>query len=98
MPLSGFMAPVTLVGTLIQHTAETLSGIVIHQCARPGAPFLYGGSPAAFDVRYETTPMGAIETMMTDCAYNEIGKTLGLPTQAYYRPLRRQAPRCPSWA
>ena len=83
MPLSGFMSPVSLVGTLIQHTAETLSGIVISQLANPGAPFLYGGSPAVFDMRYETTPMGAIETMMTDCAYNEIGKFLGLPTQAY---------------
>jgi trimethylamine--corrinoid protein Co-methyltransferase len=83
MPLSGFMAPVTLVGTLVQHTAETLSGIVISQCARAGAPMLYGGSPAAFDVRYETTPMGAIETMMIDCAYSEIGRFLGLPTQAY---------------
>jgi trimethylamine--corrinoid protein Co-methyltransferase len=83
MPLSGFMAPVTLVGTLVQHTAETLSGIVIAQLASPGAPVLYGGSPAAFDVRYETTPMGAIETQMVDCAYNEIGKHLGLPTQAY---------------
>ena len=31
MPLSGFMAPVTLVGTVVQHTAETLSGIVITQ-------------------------------------------------------------------
>ena len=83
MPLSGFMAPVSLVGTLIQHTAETLSGIVISQMSRPGAPMLYGGSPAIFDVRYETTPMGAIETMMIDCAYCEIGKHLGLPTQAY---------------
>ena len=83
MPLSGFMAPVTLVGTLVQHTAETLSGIVIGQLASPGAPILYGGSPAIFDVRYETTPMGAIETMMIDCAYNEIGRHLGLPTQAY---------------
>jgi len=83
MPLSGFMAPVTLTGTLIQHTAETLSGIVISQLAQPGAPILYGGSPAAFDIRYETTPMGAIETEMIDCAYNEIGKFLGLPTQAY---------------
>ena len=27
--------------------------------------------------------MGAIETQMVDCAYNEIGKFLGLPTQAY---------------
>ncbi|MCK4292469.1 MAG: trimethylamine methyltransferase family protein, partial [Planctomycetes bacterium] len=43
MPLSGFIAPVTLTGTLIQHTAETLSGIVISQLACPGAPILYGG-------------------------------------------------------
>jgi trimethylamine--corrinoid protein Co-methyltransferase len=83
MPLSGFMAPVTLVGTLVQHTAETLSGIIISQLGRPGTPVLYGGSPAVFDVRYETTPMGAVETQMVDCAYNEIGKYLGLPTQAY---------------
>jgi trimethylamine--corrinoid protein Co-methyltransferase len=83
MPLSGFVAPVTLVGTLLQHTAETLSGIVISQLSHPGTPVLYGGSPAVFDVRYETTPMGAVETMMVDCAYNEIGKHLGLPTQAY---------------
>ena len=83
MPLSGLVAPVTLVGSLVQHTAETLSGLVISQLANPGTPVLYGGSPAIFDVRYETTPMGAIETMMIDCAYNEIGKHLGLPTQAY---------------
>ena len=83
MPLSGFMAPVTLVGTLVQHTAETLSGIVISQASCPGTPALYGGSPAAFDMRFETTPMGAVETQMVDCAYNEIGKHLGLPTQAY---------------
>jgi trimethylamine--corrinoid protein Co-methyltransferase len=83
MPLTGFMAPVTLVGTLVQHTAETLSGIVISQLTHPGAPVLYGGSPAVFDVRYETTPMGAVGTQMIDCAYNEIGKYLNIPTQAY---------------
>ena len=83
MPLSGFIAPVTLVGSLIQHTAETLSGLVISQLHRPGTPVLYGGSPAIFDIRYETTPMGAVGTMMMDCAYNEIGKYFGLPTQAY---------------
>jgi trimethylamine--corrinoid protein Co-methyltransferase len=83
MPLSGFAAPVTLTGSLVQHTAETLSGIIISQHFNPGTPVLYGGSPAIFDVRFETTPMGAIETMMIDCAYNEIGKYLGVPTQAY---------------
>lgn len=83
MPLSGFMAPVTLVGSLTQQTAETLSGLVISQLVRPGHPVLYGGSPAIFDVRFETTPMGAVETMMLDCANSEIGKYLGMPTQGY---------------
>jgi trimethylamine--corrinoid protein Co-methyltransferase len=53
------------------------------QAGKRTMPFLYGGSPAIFDIRYETTPMGAMETMMIDCAYNEIGKFLGFPTQAY---------------
>jgi trimethylamine--corrinoid protein Co-methyltransferase len=83
MPLAGFMSPVTLVGSLVQQTAETLSGLVISQSAKPGAPILWGGSPAIFDIRYETTPMGAVETMMIDCAFTEIGHSLGLPTQAY---------------
>jgi trimethylamine--corrinoid protein Co-methyltransferase len=83
MPLAGFMAPVTLVGSLVQQTAETLSGVVISQLTSPGHPVLYGGSPAIFDVRFETTPMGAIETMMLDCANSEIGKHLGMPTQGY---------------
>lgn len=83
MPLSGFMAPVTLVGSLVQQTAENLSGVVISQLVNPGHAMLYGGSPAIFDVRFETTPMGAIETMMLDCANSEIGKRLGMPTQGY---------------
>jgi trimethylamine--corrinoid protein Co-methyltransferase len=83
MPLSGATSPVTIAGSLVQHTAESLSGIVIHQLASPGAPIIYGGSPAFFDMRKGTTPMGAIETMMIDCAYSQIGKSLGLPTHAY---------------
>ena len=83
MPLSGLVAPVTLVGSLVQQTAETLSGVIISQLTRPGHAILYGGSPAIFDVRHETTPMGAIETMMLNCANSEIGKHLGIPTQGY---------------
>jgi trimethylamine--corrinoid protein Co-methyltransferase len=83
VPLSGFVAPVTLVGTLVEHTAETLSGIVISQLTCPGAPLLYGGAPAPFDIRYETTPMSAVEAQMICCAANEIGTYLHLPTQSY---------------
>lgn len=83
MPLAGGTAPVTLSGALVQHTAETLSGIVIHQCAAAGAPVMYGGSPAIMDMRNGSSPMGAIETIMIDTAYTSIGKRLGLPTHSY---------------
>ncbi len=46
MPLSGFIAPVTLVGSPVQQTAETVSSLVISQLVNPGHPILYGGSPA----------------------------------------------------
>jgi len=83
MPLTGATAPGTLAGALVQHAAESLSGVVIHQLAHAGAPIIWGGSPAAFDMRQGTPPMGAIETMMIDAAYAKIGKHLGLPTHAY---------------
>ncbi len=83
MPLAGATAPVTLSGALVQHTAENLAGLVIAQLANAGAPVIYGGSPSIFDMRNGTTPMGAIETIMIDCAYSQIGKRLGLPTHAY---------------
>jgi trimethylamine--corrinoid protein Co-methyltransferase len=83
MPLTGATSPVTLAGALVQLTAENLSGIVIHQLAHPGSPIIFGGSPAAFDMRKGTTPMGAVETMMINAAHVQIGKYLGLPTHSY---------------
>lgn len=83
MPLAGAAAPVTLLGAIVQHAAECLSGLTIHQLARPGAPVVWGGAPTIVDMRHGTTPMGAIETAMIDAAYAQVGKSLGLPTHAY---------------
>jgi trimethylamine--corrinoid protein Co-methyltransferase len=83
MPLAGATAPVTLVGAIVQHTAECLSGLTIHQLAKPGAPIVWGGAPAIFDMRKGTTPLGSVETAMIDAAYTQIGKFVGLPTHTY---------------
>jgi trimethylamine--corrinoid protein Co-methyltransferase len=83
MPLAGAAAPVTLLGAITQHAAECLSGITIHQLARPGSPIVWGGAPAIFDMRKGTTPMGAMETAMIDAAYAQVGKSLDLPTHCY---------------
>jgi trimethylamine--corrinoid protein Co-methyltransferase len=83
MPLAGATAPVTLAGAIVQHAAESLAGITIHQLAAPGAPIVWGGAPAIFDMSTGNAPMGAIETAMLDLGCTQIGKSLGLPTHAY---------------
>ncbi|MCL7455387.1 MAG: trimethylamine methyltransferase family protein [Anaerolineae bacterium] len=86
MPLTGATGPATVIGSAVQHAAECLSGITIHQLAKPGSPIVWGGSPASFDMRTGTTPMGAMATMMLDCTYTQLGKAVkpgGLPTHAY---------------
>jgi trimethylamine--corrinoid protein Co-methyltransferase len=83
MPLAGATSPVTLAGALVQHTAESLSGVVIHQTVSPGAPIVYGGAPAIFDMRKGTTPLAAVESSMIEMAYAQIGKSFGLPVHGY---------------
>ncbi len=83
MGMTGATSPVTITGTLVQHVAENLSGLLICQLAKKGAPVIFGGCPLSFDMRKGTTPIGAIETLMIDSAYVQIGKHLGLPTHSY---------------
>ncbi|MBP7689347.1 MAG: trimethylamine methyltransferase family protein [Thermoflexales bacterium] len=83
MPLAGATAPVTLIGAITQHAAECISGMTIHQLAQAGAPIVWGGAPAIFDMRSGATPMGAIETAMIDAAYAQVGKSFGFPTHCY---------------
>ncbi len=83
MPMAGATSVVTLAGAVVQHTAECLSGVTISQLSNPGAPIVWGGSPATFDMRKGTTPMGAIGTWMINCAYVQVGKELGMPTHSY---------------
>jgi trimethylamine--corrinoid protein Co-methyltransferase len=83
VPLSGAAAPVTMLGTITQHTAECLAGITIHQLAHAGSPIVWGGAAAIFDMRKGATPMGAVETAMLDCSYAQVAKSLGMPTHTY---------------
>ena len=81
--MAGATAPVTLRMVIVQHCAENLCGVTIHQLAAPGSPIVYGGAPAAFDMRRGSAPMGAIETAMLHAGYAEIGAHLRLPVHGY---------------
>jgi trimethylamine--corrinoid protein Co-methyltransferase len=81
--LMGLIAPVTLVGAAVFHAVDTLAGITMAQVIRPGAPILYGGAPAEFHMREATSPMLGIQALSLDVLNAQVGKHLGLPTQAY---------------
>jgi trimethylamine--corrinoid protein Co-methyltransferase len=81
--LMGLIAPVTLVGALIFHCVDVLTGITMAQIIRPGAPVIFGGAPATFHMKAASSPMAAIEAQHLNVAYVAIAKSLNLPTQAY---------------
>lgn len=81
--LMGLIAPVTLVGALVFHCVDVLTGITMAQIVRPGSPLLFGGAPATFHMKAASSPMAAIEALHLDVAYVAIAKHLGLPTQSY---------------
>jgi trimethylamine--corrinoid protein Co-methyltransferase len=81
--LMGLIAPVTLVGALVFHCVDVLSGLTMAQIIRPGAPVLFGGAPATFHMKTASAPMAAIEAQRLNVSYVAIAKSLRLPTQAY---------------
>ncbi|MFN8505867.1 trimethylamine methyltransferase family protein [Kouleothrix sp.] len=81
--LMGLIAPVTLVGATVFHTADVLAGVVMAQLVKPGTPVLFGGAPATFHMKTAQSPMAAIEALYLDVAYVAVGRALGLPTQSY---------------
>ncbi len=81
--LMGLIAPVTLVGALVFHCVDVLTGLTMAQIVRPGTPVLFGGAPATFHMKAASSPMAAIEAQRLNTAYVQIAKSMQLPTQAY---------------
>jgi len=83
VPMIGASSPATIAGCVVQHTVETLSGIVFAQAVSPGTPIVYGGAPMYFDMRYSTTSLNSIETNLISTAYAQMAKYYGIPTHTY---------------
>ncbi len=83
MPMPGAASPVTLAGSLLLHTVENLSGLVLAQVAQPGARVIWGGAPVVFDMRYGTSAMAAMEATLMGLAAAEMGRWYRLPTHTY---------------
>ncbi len=80
--MAGATAPITLAGAIALGNAECLAGLVIHQLARPGAPFVYGGNTTAMDMASCTFPYAAPEFHLCFSAYADLAHHYNLPVWA----------------
>lgn len=78
-PSGGATAPVTMAGVLAQTLAESLSGIVVSQLKRPGAPVILGGVLTVMDMKTTSYLYGGPEFHTMEAALGEIGNYLGIP-------------------
>jgi len=78
-PMAGSTAPVTLAGMLAQLTAEQLSGVVLAQLARRGAPLLIGPIPAAADMKSGRYLGGSAEFGLANAAMAQMAQFYRLP-------------------
>ena len=72
-------SPATLAGTIVQASAECLSGLVLHQMANPGAPFIYGSFATIMDMRTTVFSYGAIEMALMVGSLAQMAQYYKLP-------------------
>lgn len=72
-------APATFAGTIVQGSAESLSGLVLAQAARPGAAFIYGAFTTIMDMQTSIFSYGAPEMSLMVGAMAQMAQFYELP-------------------
>jgi trimethylamine--corrinoid protein Co-methyltransferase len=78
-PLAGATAPATLAGTIVISLCESLSGLVLHQTVREGAPFIMGGVITILDMSASQICYGAPEFMLMAAGLAEMAHHYRIP-------------------
>ncbi len=77
--MMGGTAPMSLAGAIAQTSAESLSGIVVGQLLRPGAPMIYGAAVGPMEMKTTIFPYGAPELALATTALAQLAQSYGLP-------------------
>ncbi len=78
-PIMGATSPATIAGTIALQNAEFLSGLVIAQLKRKGAPILYGGGGTPMDMKTSVNIYCGPEAFLVHVANKEMATYYGLP-------------------
>ena len=76
---AGATAPATFAGTIVQGSAESLSGLVVAQLVRKGAPVIYGALTTIMDMATAVFSYGAPEMNLMTAAMAQMAQQYRLP-------------------
>jgi len=79
-PIGGATATVTFAGLLVTTCAEFLTGLVLAQQVRKGAPIIIGGVVSIMDMATTIYSYGAPELSLLSAALTDLAHYLNLPT------------------
>jgi trimethylamine--corrinoid protein Co-methyltransferase len=79
----GALGPMSIAGATVSSNCDILSGLVAHQLANPGAPFIYGVGVSVMDMRTMIDSYGAPEHHLADVVNAQVARSYGLPTWGY---------------
>jgi trimethylamine--corrinoid protein Co-methyltransferase len=80
MAMAGGSSPVTLAGTLVDHNAEILGGLVLSQLTQKGSKFIYGSSTTAMDLRLAAASVGSPECALINAGVAQMSTYYLLPS------------------
>ena len=80
--LAGAMAPITVVGALVQQNAEALAGLAFHQCVNSGAPAMYGSFTSNVDMKSGSPAFGTPEYTQATIASGQLARKYKIPLRA----------------
>ena len=79
----GVASPVTLAGTLVLQSAESLATITLMQIVNPGTPVILGNKSSPLDQRYATPLSGVVEIGLLSAACVQVAEFYGLPGEGF---------------
>jgi trimethylamine---corrinoid protein Co-methyltransferase len=77
--MAGGTAPATMAGGMVQGLCESLSGMVLSQCTREGAPFIMGGVYTVLDMATTIFSYGAPELHLLLAGLADVAHYLNIP-------------------
>ena len=79
--MMGATGPMSIAGALVEHTANSLAGLVLMQLLNPGHPCIFSIASGSFNMQAGTYVGASPEAVLLHCATAQMAHFYGLPFQ-----------------